>query len=306
MVEVSDWVKVYSDDMDVFTRLDHPYLLTLWRYAGAGWPVLYIHGATFPIALSVAHRFDGFSWADSLHAAGLDVWGLDFAGYGASRGADVPQIPAVEQIDAAVAAIQTATGYDSVTIIAHSWGSIPAGMFAVLNPRSVKALILFGPIAQRGGPPAGAPDQGWRLITADDQYRRFVEDVPSGESPVLSPAHFSAWAPMWLATDPASQDRCPHSVRVPRGPYNDIAAAWSGRLPYDPARLACPTLIVRGIWDRVCDDDDVAWFRDRVSGRLFHHVEVARGTHLLHLEAQRFELYAACEQFIRQQLRMST
>src|SRR5262245_31817891 len=28
--------------------------------------VLYVHGATFPSALSIAHRFDGRSWRDAL------------------------------------------------------------------------------------------------------------------------------------------------------------------------------------------------------------------------------------------------
>ena len=46
--------------------------------------VLYVHGATFPSALSIAHRFDGRSWRDELCAAGFDTWGLDFHGYGAS------------------------------------------------------------------------------------------------------------------------------------------------------------------------------------------------------------------------------
>jgi len=33
--------------------------------------VLYVHGATFPSALSIAHRFDGSSWRDALGAAGF-------------------------------------------------------------------------------------------------------------------------------------------------------------------------------------------------------------------------------------------
>src|SRR5215470_7547202 len=44
--------------------------------------VLYVHGATFPSALSIAHRFDGRSWRDALCAAGFDVWGFDFHGFG--------------------------------------------------------------------------------------------------------------------------------------------------------------------------------------------------------------------------------
>ena len=40
--------------------------------------VLYVHGATFPSALSIAHRFDGGSWRDELCAAGFDVWAWTF------------------------------------------------------------------------------------------------------------------------------------------------------------------------------------------------------------------------------------
>src|ERR1700747_689049 len=46
--------------------------------------VLYVHGGTFPSALSIAHRFDGRSWRDELCAAGFHVWGLDFHGFGLS------------------------------------------------------------------------------------------------------------------------------------------------------------------------------------------------------------------------------
>src|SRR5580704_3582973 len=46
--------------------------------------VLYVHGGTFPSALSIAHRFNGRSWRDELADAGFHVWGLDFNGYGAS------------------------------------------------------------------------------------------------------------------------------------------------------------------------------------------------------------------------------
>ena len=46
--------------------------------------VLYLHGATFPSALSIAYRFAGRSWRDALCDAGFDVWALDFLGFGGS------------------------------------------------------------------------------------------------------------------------------------------------------------------------------------------------------------------------------
>src|SRR5580658_2088576 len=46
--------------------------------------VLYVHGATFPSSVSIAHRFDGYSWRDALNEAGFDVWAFDFQGFGHS------------------------------------------------------------------------------------------------------------------------------------------------------------------------------------------------------------------------------
>jgi hypothetical protein len=46
--------------------------------------VLYIHGMSFPSALSVAWRLDGRSWRDTLCESGFEVWSLDFYGYGGS------------------------------------------------------------------------------------------------------------------------------------------------------------------------------------------------------------------------------
>src|SRR5262252_6290218 len=60
------------------------YLSPTSRWSDAPKVVLYVHGATFPSALSIAHRFDGHSWRDELAQAGFHVWGMDFHGYGAS------------------------------------------------------------------------------------------------------------------------------------------------------------------------------------------------------------------------------
>src|ERR1700678_3184241 len=57
--------------------------------------VLYVHGATFPSALSIAYRFEGRSWRDALCDEGFDVWGLDFYGFGHSDRYAEMEAPAV-------------------------------------------------------------------------------------------------------------------------------------------------------------------------------------------------------------------
>ena len=105
--------------------------------------VLYVHGATFPSALSIAYRFDGRSWRDALSEAGFDVWGLDFYGFGHSdRYPEMDQPadrqPAAlrrgrmprQQFEAAVRFILGQQKLEKLSLISHSWGSMPAGLFA--------------------------------------------------------------------------------------------------------------------------------------------------------------------------------
>src|SRR6185437_10523759 len=123
--------------------------------------VLYVHGATFPSALSIAHRFDGTSWRDALGEAGFDVWGLDFYGFGhADRYSEMDR-PAAENppvclADDAARQVHTAVrfilGHQNITkiaLISHSWGSMPASLFAGQYPDLVDRLVLFAPIARR-------------------------------------------------------------------------------------------------------------------------------------------------------------
>jgi pimeloyl-ACP methyl ester carboxylesterase len=272
-------------------------------------PVLYIHGSSFPSALSVMFRLGGRSWADALNAAGYDVFGLDFAGYGGSE--RYPEMAGpktgkavgrtqdvVHQIERAVALIRRETGAQSVAIIAHSWGTLPAARFAELHPEQVDRLVLFGPILRRDGVASAQPD-AWSLVTSQQQHHRFVADVPAGHAPVLEEAEFPAWAAAYLASDAEAAQRSPPAVKVPAGPSSDLQDAWSGKLPYTPSRLRTPVMVVRGAWDSASTADDAR----RVLAELpqttpQRFVEIPEGTHLLHLETGRHALYATVNAFL--------
>lgn len=278
--------------------------------SGAG-IVLYVHGATFPSALSIAHRFDGRSWRDELAAAGFHVWGLDFLGYGLSdaypamadppdSGAPLGRAPdAAAQIERAVRFVAARHGVPAISIIAHSWGTTAAGLFATRCPGLVERLVFFGPIARRqqqGSPPA-LP--AWVSVTVEAQWKRFVADVPAGEPPVLLRRHFEEWALRYLATDPRSGTRAPPAVATPAGPGADIHASWHGDLPYDPAAVKAPVTIIRGQWDSLVTDEDARWLFDALSASpLRRDVKISRATHLMHLEQARFALYREAEAFL--------
>jgi pimeloyl-ACP methyl ester carboxylesterase len=105
--------------------------------------VFYVHGGTFPSALSIAHRFDGRSWRDELHAAGYHVWAFGFYGFGrlsdpypemAEPAEDAPPLCRAEdasrQLEAATRFICSRHRCEQISIIAHSWGTIVTGRFA--------------------------------------------------------------------------------------------------------------------------------------------------------------------------------
>jgi pimeloyl-ACP methyl ester carboxylesterase len=275
--------------------------------------VLYVHGATFPSALSIAHRFDGYSWRDCLCEAGFDVWGIDFHGFGNSdRYPEMEQAAkahpplcrapdASEQIAVAVRFILDQHAAKHLSIIAHSWASMPAARFAGEHPSLLDRLVLFGPISRRPprryeAPPA-AP--AWRIVTLEDQWKRFVEDVPAHEDPVLSRAHFDEWGELYLDSDPGSRSHDPVGVKIPAGPFTDILHAWHGELAYDPALVQSPVAIIRGEWDGLVPDEDARWLFDAFAASpIKRDIKISRATHLMHLEAMRFALYHEANAFL--------
>jgi pimeloyl-ACP methyl ester carboxylesterase len=274
--------------------------------------VLYVHGGTFPSGLSIAHRFDGQSWRDALCLAGFDVWGLDFHGFGLSDPYPEMFAPAAanpplgrapdcsRQLEAAVRFVAEHNAISRVSLIAHSWGTIVAGEFAGRCPELVDRMVFFGPIAQRT--PQGERQRlpGWRLISLEDQWQRFVADVPAGEEPVLSRRHFDEWGERYLDTDPESRTRSPAAVKTPSGAFQDIFNAWAGELAYEPALIRAPVAIIRGEWDGMCADADAHWLLDALSASPRRRdIKIGRGTHLMHLEENRFALYRESECFLR-------
>jgi len=276
-------------------------------------PVLYVHGATFSSALSIAHRFDGRSWRDALCDAGFDVWAFDFQGFGHSdRYAEMDMKPnahaplcnaadASEQLELVVRFILEHQAVSRLALISHSWGSMPAGRFAGKHPELVDRWVLFGPIARR--PPRRyetAPSApAWRMITVEDQWKRFVEDVPPGATPVLSRRHFDEWGERYLDSDAASRMQTPIGVKVPLGPFNDILRAWHGDLAYDPAQVRAPIAIIRGEWDGLIPDADARWLFDAFTASpIRRDIKINRATHLMHLELMRPALYRETNEFL--------
>jgi pimeloyl-ACP methyl ester carboxylesterase len=266
--------------------------------------VLYVHGGTFPSGLSIAHRFDGWSWRDELCAAGFHVWALDFHGFGrsdpypemASAADRLPPLGRAEeaqhQLERAVRFIRARHRPEQFAIIAHSWGCIVSGLLAGRCPDLVDRMVFFGPIARRPRTGERVRLPGWRLISLKDQWDRFTETVPKGAAPVLSPRHFDHWGERYLDVDADSRTRSPAAVKVPSGAFQDIFDAWAGALAYEPRHIRAPVAIIRGEWDAYCTDQDARWLFDALTqSPSKRDIKIGGGTHLMHLETMRYALY---------------
>ncbi len=285
--------------------------LRLWHEPGPGRSVLFVHGATFPSTLSVAYRLDGRSWMDDLRRRGFDVWTFDLAGYGASERepafldarADAPPYgrasAVARQIERVVAEIGRHTNGREVDIVAHSWGTVPAGLYTAAHHGRVRRLVLFGPLAPSTGGAADAPLGSAILSGRQAQWQSFAAGAPEGR-PDMGEAAFDAWITAYLATDPGSQGRSPPAVRVPSGPRADSADASVGIFPYDLATMRTPTLLIRGKWDTVSTAEDLETLavRMRQAPGGAKIVTLPRGGHRMHLERDRDLLFNAVADFL--------
>jgi pimeloyl-ACP methyl ester carboxylesterase len=276
-----------------------------------GLPVLILHGATFPSGNAAAWKIEGKSWMDDLAEHGYDVYALDFLGYGesdnypemASENSNGPALgdisSMVGQVDRAIAAISKQYPDTAVILIAHSAGTLVAARYAELHADRIARLVLFGaPAPDNSRQPSEGRRSRYIQVTADDQLNAFEPRVR--QSGKLDSGMFSAWVAAYLATDMKSATRQPASVRVPAGMVAALDELQkSGKLPYDPARITTPTLIIQGEWDAVTPPSQGLWLFEHFGSSLKRLVVLNRAGHRLHLEQNRFQLYEEVRAFLQ-------
>lgn len=277
--------------------------------------VLFVHGSTFPTMLAAGFQFrPGDSWMHFMARQGYLACGMDFVGFGASstpsamKGA-APAAPpvsrapeAADQIAAVVDYMRAKKGVTRIHVVAHSWGTIPAAKYAARHPRDVVSLTLFGPIVAKAKPSTETSGKdAWFRLTAGRrlQQLRFETVLPAGKK-LLEPAVESRWAGEFRASTPALGDDAPEQMRIPNGPNVDVEEGASGRFPYAPADITMPVFVVFGNYDVVVNDAEASAFLARfVSSPMKWQLRIDDGTHVMHLERQRWSLYESVAAFIR-------
>ena len=223
-------------------------------------PVFFlVHGSSF----SGPSGFDlqvpgkpGYSLMEHFAALGFDVWTLDHEGYGRSSRTDgTSDIAAgADDLRAGMDVVRRETGQEHYAFYGSSSGALRAALFAEFYPEYVDRLILDAFVWTGEGSPtlierARKMDQwtasNMRAVDRDFFHSIFNRDMPGTSEDGVA----DALADAELALADA----------VPTGTYYDMCA----RLPVcDPARIACPVLIVRGEHDGIATEDDLlAYFR---------------------------------------------
>ena len=241
--------------------------LFLWnKKPAAGVPprgtVFFVHGSSMAsqptFDLFVPGRPDS-SAMDWFAARGFDTWTMDNEGYGRSdksrpQNNDISN--GADDLAAGTAYVLEKTGAANIHMYGISSGALKAALFAERHPERVGRLALDAFVWTGKGSPT-LEERKKKLAQFQSVHRRpidraFVNSIFTRDHPgTADQATIDAFADAILALDDS----------VPTGTYVDMCS----KLPLvDPAKIACPTLVMRGEHDGIAGFDDLVEFFKRL------------------------------------------
>lgn len=284
------------------------------RTSSNTFPVVFLHGSSFPTQLSFDFKFNNESWMDNLAENGFDVYALDFLGYGESDRYPEMEIEkssktvgraeeVYKDVDKAVDYILKKTGKDKIFLIGHSWGGSVAALYASLYPNKIDKLVLFATITERKMETDREIIIGsYNALTPQQRIDSMLDLTPKGNIPQLEKDIIETWGPLWKNSDPLSRKYNTDFVRFPSGPSQDVEDLLHNKVYYNPKKIKASTLIIRGEWDSYPNNNDAYnLFTSLENAASKKYVVIEKGTHVMHLEKSRFKLYDEVLHFLGKQ-----
>jgi heme-degrading monooxygenase HmoA len=112
---------------------------------------------------------------------------------------------------------------------------------------------------------------------------------------------YNQWQSQWLASDSLFHRDNRSEVHFPSGADNDINDLWHNRAYYDPSLIKVPILLIRGEWDNSPTNKEAEYlFTHLTHAPLKRYVVIEKGTHVMHLETSRTQLYAETINFLNE------
>lgn len=288
VVSSEHWVKKGKVDLYVYRK-------HLAGFRKGASPVLFlVHGSS----LSAVPSFDlriprrDYSVMDRFAKLGFDVWTLDHEGYGRSSRTDSNSDVAcgVEDLRAAMPLIARKSGRAQAMFFGQSSGALRAAAFAQACPERVERLVLDAFVWTGKGSPTLAKRRErlaeWRGSHRRKVDRAFFHTIFNRDQTGLSEDLVAeTLADLQLAMDDS----------FPTGTYLDMCA----NLPLvDPAKITCPTQVIRGEFDGIATEDDVFDFFRLLPSRDKQFCLIAGQAHVGPLSENRHRFFHVMEEFL--------
>jgi pimeloyl-ACP methyl ester carboxylesterase len=236
--------------------------LFLWEKPRTASPasgtILFVHGSSMAATPGFDLQAPGTGYISAMDwfaGQGFDTWTCDHRGYGRSYKQDdvlATIADGADDLGAASEYIMKAGSTGPLLVYGISSGALRAALFAERYPDRVKRLALDAYVWTGKGSPTLAErakklDQ-WRASPRRKISREFIHSIHTRDKVyTVNPAIVEPYMEAVLALDDS----------VPNGTYIDMCA----NLPVNnPAKITCPTIIMRGQFDGIAALDDLIEF----------------------------------------------
>ena len=219
-----------------------------------------VHGSSYSgktmFGLQVPDR--DYSMMDWFARRGYEVWTMDHEGYGHSqRTAGNSDIQSgVEDLKAAMAVVQKASGDAKLSFFGQSSGALRAARFAEQHPEHMDKLALDAFVWTGKGAPTLAERakrvDEWRASNKRKVDAEFYRGVFTRDHSGAAEA---------MLGEVIAREELRYGDSVPTGTYLDMVT----KLPLvDPEKVQCPVLIVRAEHDGIATDEDILAFYSKL------------------------------------------
>jgi pimeloyl-ACP methyl ester carboxylesterase len=177
---------------------------------------------------------------------------------GSGRSSRIEGPLSIDRFVQAMLRVCSALHVERAHVVAHSMGTIVAFHLANVAPQLVRSLALFGPLL-------APPDAARPGLRARGEKARREGDV--GMQAIADTIVQSATSSETRQRQPAAVAMVRESLmrQCPDG-YGRSCEALAGAQPADPAKIACPTLMVTGDEDAIAPPQAVRLIGERIAG----------------------------------------
>jgi pimeloyl-ACP methyl ester carboxylesterase len=253
-----------------------------------------VHGSSYSgktmFDLQVPQR--EYSVMDHFARLGYDVWTMDHEGYGHSdRTAGNSDIQSgVEDLAAAMKVVRRETGSAKLAFFGQSSGALRAARFANQHPENVDKLVVDA-FVYTGRDAPTLVERKKNLAKYQGSNRRAVSR--EFYNSVFTRDHSGAAEAM--LGDIVADQELQYGDSVPTGTYIDMTT----RLPLvDPAKIACPMLIIRAEHDGIATDADILEFYSLLPNPDKQLMKIGGLAHTAMLGVNRARFYHALHSFL--------